>query len=393
MSSENTSDNRTLDEFTADDVPSEAQGSTTAESGDSSPDDSSQGTPSPSSVKIDSQQPTYQTGHPLSDEYLNTVAGAEIAKSSAGTYETHLRVWTWYLTENDLDLLSVGLGDLKAYLRHRARLNLSENSIKLDYTSIKNLYKYIRLETEKESQIDLVALNELDPGKFQTRIPATVDPLDLDEVDQLATALQKQRDRIMVLVAVETGARSESLRMLTLDDVDLDEGEIKLKNTKTGGTYTGYISDELALELDRWIHVDREALIPDTDSGYLFPNEDGGMLSGGYLNRIIKSAAEEAGIQEVIAKRKPTLAEKNNGVSADYIQYYRVTTHTLRHTFSYVLEKADAPTEVRSKALNHENIDTTKQHYSYEGVDYENVVRRFVHGNEHNDSDGVGGTN
>ncbi|WP_336326472.1 tyrosine-type recombinase/integrase [Halovenus sp. HT40] len=328
-----------------------------------------------------------QTGHPLCDKYLHTVAGVEIQDSSAERYATALRSFVQYLTDKKSDVLVVKVGDVKEYLRHRTRIRLAKNTLKTDLTAINNLYKFIRLDTTNETEIDLFALSELNVEKFQARESVEIEPLEPAEVEKLAAAVNNPRDRLMILVCVETGARNESLRLLSINDIDLNENKVELHNTKTGGTYTAPISNELGLELERWIYVERGGCAPSADDGYLFPSSQQEKISGNELNTIVKSAAKRAGIQEVLVEREPTPAEKENGVSAESVKQRRVTTHTLRHTFSYMLEKAGAPTEVRSAALDHDSIKTTKQSYSYEGVDYEDFVRQFVHGNADADSD------
>jgi integrase len=91
----------------------------------------------------------------------------------------------------------------------------------------------------------------------------------------------------------------------------------------------------------------------------------------------VKSAAKSAGIQEVVAEREPTEAEIERKGASDSIKFCRVTVHTLRHTFSHLLEEAGLPTEARQAALDHENIDTTKEHYSYDQSDYEKLIREM----------------
>lgn len=328
-----------------------------------------------SSKSADDSQ--FNTGSKIANEYLSTIVGAEVGESTAKGYETHLRGWVNFLDENNKGVLEGELADVKDYIREMARNDLATETVTVRKSAIKGLYKYIRIETDYESKLDLYAVDEFDPSKFQTRDPVEIKPLDSDEVEKLIAAIDDQRNRLMVKVGLESGARNESLREIELDDVDLDDRTLELENTKTGGTYQVPLSKPLALELQRWMDVDRKSYAGDQNP-YLFPSENEGKIgttSG--LNKIVKSAAKRAGIQEVVAEREPTEAEIGRKCAGDSIKFYRVTVHTLRHTFSHLLEEAGLPTEARQAALDHENIDTTKEHYSYGQRDYEKLIREM----------------
>lgn len=189
----------------------------------------------------------------------------------------------------------------------------------------------------------------------------------------------------MILLDSEIGARNEALRVIELSHVHLSEsGEkddiIQVPNTKIGGCYPVPISNQMAMSLERWIEIGRESIVSDPGNTYLFPSKRGGKLdSGGSLWEIVHEAAEKAGLQEVVAQRKPTEAEKRNGVKKDMIEYHRVTPHLLRHTFSFLLEQAGLNTEARRDALDHQSVETTRKYYTHTKSDYERLIRELLH--------------
>jgi len=122
-------------------------------------------------------------------------------------------------------------------------------------------------------------------------------------------------------------------------------------------------SEELALELDIWIKNGREAVLGPNESEYLFPSTNGGKIeTNRSLGQIIRSAAEEAGIQSVIGKTE----YKTKYMKTDSIEktWHEVIPHALRHTFVTILEKNDVPLQYRQLLANHNSPETT-QRYSH----------------------------
>ena len=82
-------------------------------------------------------------------------------------------------------------------------------------------------------------------------------------------------------------------------------------------------------------------------------------MSGSTYRDIVKKAAEDAGIQEEIAKIPvPERQQKAMGIDKDYRSKQRVDIHTLRHTFSRLLKKNDVSKSARSYALDHARDET-----------------------------------
>jgi integrase/recombinase XerD len=326
----------------------------------------------------------FDTGHPLTDEIFEKIAGAEVTESTADTYADCATQWNQRL---DQPLLKIEVKDVKDVLRDMAQDGLAKKTISVYLAVIKRIYKYIRIETDKEAAIDLFELDELSAEDFNAPAAMTTEPLEPDELEKLVDSINERRNQLYVLVCAETGARNESLRLIRVDDVDLNKREIELRNTKAGGTYDVPISRALTLELERWLTVQRDAYVENPENEFLFPSKAEGSIGGNHLRQIIVSAAKRADIQnEPLRKRPPTDAEKRRGVTCKMIKYYRVTPHTLRHTFAYFLEQAGLATDHISDALDHDSTETTET-YLHAESDYNKMVRRFLHNDEIDDDD------
>ena len=321
----------------------------------------------------------FQTGSSIADKYLERRCGAEIKKSTAEKYECCLIQYVKFVEESDTQLLEMKTRDIKEFFRETARNNLSRSMLKSRMVSVSGLYEAIHTEMEHTPEVDIIALNKISLSDFNTRNIIERRPLSEPELEKLCNGLEDDRDRLMILLASEIGVRNESLRLIKIGDVDLDEDIVYALNTKSGGQYRMPISNQMALNLERWLEVEREAYDENPSNPYLFPSRRGGNLKyNTTLWKIVHNAAEKAGIQEVVDRRKPTKAERRVGVKKDMIEYYRITPHLLRHTFSHLLDQAGLNTKQRRDALDHANESTTEKHYTYSKTEYEDLIRRLV---------------
>lgn len=84
------------------------------------------------------------------------------------------------------------------------------------------------------------------------------------------------------------------------------------------------------------------------DSPYLFVSQLREKLSGTQINRIIRTIAEDAGIQEILST---DAAGRNQ---------YKITSHTLRHSFAMHWQQNGGSIERLSKDLAHSSVTTTE---------------------------------
>lgn len=79
--------------------------------------------------------------------------------------------------------------------------------------------------------------------KYNTPKTMNREGLDEDEFDQLVKAAVFRRDQLMILIAYETAARNRELRLLKLDDVDLENNKIRFRRMKGGKSIEKPITD------------------------------------------------------------------------------------------------------------------------------------------------------
>ncbi|ARS89332.1 tyrosine-type recombinase/integrase [Natrarchaeobaculum aegyptiacum] len=322
----------------------------------------------------------------LGNEYLYSECGATISRSTAKTYQSYLRGYIEHLDENSVEALTAKSQNVRSYLKKRARQGKRKATLRSDLTVIKGLYKWIRLETEKEAQIDYLFLENIDIERFRTPPAIEREPLNKSELEALYDELDTFRDRLMVTVGAELGPRNIDLRKIRVGDVDFENRTICLSDTKTSDRYSLPISDALSVELKHWLTLYRPTYPSSEDHDYVFPSKHGGHLSESRLLAIVKEAARNAGIQENLGESKVSEREKDVlGIDSDVRKWKKVTVHALRHTFSHSMEEAGLSPEARRDALNHKSTETTEKYYSSNSTEYKELIRELLHKERNNE--------
>lgn len=139
------------------------------------------------------------------------------------------------------------------------------------------------------------------------------------------------RTGLMMRTLLETGARVSAFVKIRAQDISFRDLEIRLRHTKGEKPRDVPILSSLANELR--LHVG------DKESGWLFRSRQGGHYSKRRVQQIVKSVAEEAGIQK------------------------RVYPHLLRHTVAQRLADEGMREELLQQFLGHEAPQTTQRYY------------------------------
>jgi integrase/recombinase XerD len=302
--------------------------------------------------------------------YLDARAGTQLTESSVKTYESRLREYTKFLQRRSTSVLDAELTDIIEYVEWCVERGNRQSTIEGKLTVVIELYKFLSLRTDASGilTINPIKIERIDLFDYNTPIEIQREALTREEVRRLFDAMESYRNRLIAIVAIETGIRNSDLRNLRLRDIDLDDCTLHIQDPKNGKPYEVPISQELSIELEIWRDEYREAYGNFQQSRFLFPGHRSEKIgTNGWLNRIIKRAAEDAGIQDVIAT--------SNIPEEDYRrEWYRVTVHTLRHTCLTLMKEDGVPLRYRQLIANHSSPSTT-QHYSHGPEQEFNAIR------------------
>jgi integrase/recombinase XerD len=178
-------------------------------------------------------------------------------------------------------------------------------------------------------------------GVVRPRLPRTLPhPLTVAEaaavVEAPATATPAGlRDRAMLEVLYGAGLRVSELTGLDVDDVDLDDGVVRVLG-KGGKERDVPIGGAARHAVGAYLAAGRPAFASARSRGALFLNARGGRITRQSSARILDRHAHAAGIRR------------------------RVTPHDLRHSFATHLLEGGADVRVVQELLGHASVATTQ---------------------------------
>ncbi len=156
------------------------------------------------------------------------------------------------------------------------------------------------------------------------------------------------RTGLQMRVLLETGARVSAFVQVRVEDISFRDLEIRLRHTKGEKPRDVPILSSLANELK--LHVG------DRETGWLFRSRQGGHYSKRRIQQIVKSVAEEAGIQK------------------------QVYPHLLRHTVAQRLADEGMREELLQQFLGHEAPETTQRYYEPKRTDVKEAFEEAMSG-------------
>ncbi len=283
-------------------------------------------------------------------DYLVLETGA--AKNTVVSYGRDVRRLVTFLVSRGIKSPDAARpADLRALVFHLKDLGLAPTSIRRQISATRVYFRFL----VNEGRLSADPTTELEIPKAWRKLPSV---LAVSEVEALLGAPDPDeklawRDRAMLEVGYGTGVRVSELVGLTLSDLLLDEGLVRVtgKGSKQRlvpmgrraiGAASIYLRDHRP-QLDRG-HTERRFLL----------NARGRPLSRVGAWAIIRKHARRAAIQK------------------------RVTPHTLRHTFATHLLEGGADLRAVQEMLGHADLSTT-QLYTHVDRDYLRSVHKSFH--------------
>lgn len=240
-------------------------------------------------------------------------------------------------TQGVTDIHAVSPPLLRDYLVHLQALNLARASRARKTATLRSFFAYLT----KQSLLPRSPAAGLRSLKAERRLPKF---LRSDEIESLLAAPDAAtplglRDRALLETLYASGMRAGELVMLSLADVDYDEGIIRVigKGDKERMTLLGR---QAIFALQRYVRKGRPELILNAggDCGALFVNRYGGRLS-------------DRGVRKLFDR-----------YCAAASTHLKITPHVLRHTFATHLLSNGADLRLIQELLGHASVATTQMY-------------------------------
>jgi integrase/recombinase XerD len=220
----------------------------------------------------------------------------------------------WLQSLGDEDYSAASLARKLSALKHCARFLVAEKVIADDFTELLSAPKLVR------------------------HLPDTLSP---EEVDALLNApsrhsAQGLRDRAFLELMYSSGLRVSELCALTLQNLDLDEGFLRVEAGKRGKDRLTPVGGRAIEAVQAYLHTARPQLVRPKTGSIIFLSNRGTALSRKTVWHWIKKYGELAGIEKSV---KP---------------------HGLRHSFATHLLSNGADLRAIQEMLGHADIGTTE---------------------------------
>lgn len=274
-------------------------------------------------------------------------------KSSANTVESYNRdisQFSAYCTSvNHRDLSDVDSKFINSYFDYLTASGKSEATKSRIIASLRCFYRFLVSRGFSESN----PLEGFKSKKAERKLP---DVLDSNEIILLLSQpdgsdYKSIRDKAMLELLYATGIKVSELIELTVADINLQIGIVRLKGNKKERVVPIYPAAVKSVA-DYLVNV-RPAMVLEEDEDRLFTNMNGQAMSRQGFWKIVKHYAQTAGIKKDI------------------------TPHTLRHSFAtHLLENGAKLSDIK-EMLGHSDLSSTQIYAQLMKSKYTSAYAKF----------------
>lgn len=271
----------------------------------------------------------------LTEQFLDALwIERNLAQNTLASYRQDLHTFTGWLHHHQLTLLGASTADLQAFLAERVEGGYKATSSARMLSALRRIFQY--LYREKLRTDDPSAL--LAAPKLPQRLPKDLSEAQVERLLQSPSTdvPLELRDKAMLEVLYATGLRVSELVGLTISDVSLRQGVVRVigKGNKERMVPLG---EEAVYWLEYYLEHGRPWLLNGQTLDVMFPSNRAQQMTRQTFWHRIKHYAVLAGID----------AEK-------------LSPHVLRHAFATHLLNHGADLRVVQMLLGHSDLSTTQ---------------------------------
>lgn len=287
------------------------------------------------------------------ENFLNRLENKR-AESTVDGHRSNLKKFSEFLDKNNIDPLEFDWIDFEDFLEGQVAEGYANHTVRNRYVTVRMLYSRL----QKKGIIDQNPADKIDIGDIADRTNKRKEQkgeervwLTREEISKLTNSAPQPvvRNRLIIRWMYYTACRRSEVANVKLDDLDFEKRKFTVYSPKKGETITGRWHPDLDALLDEWLEVHRPSYVTQ-DSDHLFITEQAEQVAPNHISRIVREAADRAGIQEGLYEDMQGNERK------------RVTSHSLRHSYAvHFLRPPNAGSfEKLREILAHEDVTTTQ---------------------------------
>lgn len=312
--------------------------------------------------------------HPHIRDYLERQRAK--SESTYSTRKSDLVNFQRWLHAEGHDLEEVGTWELRMYFENQQVEGYAPKTIKGRWDAVYQLFKHLSgegaIEDHPLRNDDIERKDFTDPKSREEANAEKITYIEKDEMDKLILNVPnpKLRNRLLLRLMWQTGVRTNEVTRIRLEDIERPgedgqgERSIEVYDRKTHGTRKVYYQESLDFLIEEWLDGGYRAAYPTAgESEYLFLTRQKEKIHDRHVNRIVKDAAENAGIQSV------SMTDKNGN------ERKRITAHTIRHGHAVFALKSGIDVRRVQKHLGHESLEMTMEYLDVIDEDVRDAYR------------------
>lgn len=264
-------------------------------------------------------------------DFIEYLKSRQVSKNTLLSYERDINQLVTYFKSIDKKMFDATEEDLQKYIVYLTTMGKSNATISRNVASMKAFYRYLLKNKLVEENI---AANLSAPKVEKKELSI----LSVSEVEKLleqpsSKDLKGQRDKAMLELLYATGIRVTELVSLTMSDVNVHSGHIKVKKKNKERVIP--ISNTALRYLKEYIENVRPLLIKTEEEQSLFINANGQKMTRQGFWKILKQYKDEAKIEK------------------------ELTPHTIRHSFAVHMLQNGAELKSVQELLGHTDVAST----------------------------------
>ncbi|RYG71913.1 integrase [Lentibacillus lipolyticus] len=244
------------------------------------------------------------------------------ARFSPKTKRSYRLSFNQFFSFTDLHYGKVKALHIRAWLSELREQGMKQRTIRLKLATLKSFYRYCLEENQVKKDPTLTVSSP----KIGDSLPYYLDKRQLAELKEYLK--DNTRERAMIEMMYTTGVRISELLNIRMEDIKWQSKQIWIRKGKGKKQRFALFNTECAARVTDYLNE------RDIESDYVFVNPQGRPLSRVYIEQIFRGYSEKLG--------------------------FRVTPHTLRHTFAAHLAEEGMPQSYIQELLGHVNINTTR---------------------------------
>jgi site-specific recombinase XerD len=274
-----------------------------------------------------------------------------LSENTVNGYRWDLKIFMEWLKDKDLDVIMVKIRDIDSFIISLRKAGKSIQTVNRKIYALKMFYRYLqRIEVLDRNPLDFIKNirrpkllpKYLTEDQQKALLKVSVDGYK-DHPNKWGSWL-KDRDRLLILVLLDTGLRINEVCSMKKTDINLKEGILRIIGK--GGKEREIILSDRCIEAIKGIP-------PNGSEEILFFNQWKKHLNSRHAFRIVKEIGRKAGI----ASLHP---------------------HLLRHTYASNLRRKGADLLLIKEALGHSSVTSTEIYAHIGGQEYKERLRALI---------------